>query len=203
MSKPGCIHGQRAARAASPAGTPASMQRDRRSSMSAATRPVTTRSRFAAMVSIGVANSSTTTSIPNEDGRWRSSHPAARSVERRASRNRLICVSSGTDRSSASIVSHWSSSSTIRRAAMKARSTSATVEPVSSVIRWSKLIPARLTMVLTIDVVMISRRNRCPRSVSGNRSRRAGGKYASSSESSAGSSGRSVSSTSVMSAFLV
>ena len=57
-------------------------------------------------------------------------------------------------------------------------------------------------MVLTIEVVMISRRNRCPRSVSGNRSRSADGKYVSSSESSAGSSGRSVSSTSVMSAVL-
>jgi hypothetical protein len=67
----------------------------------------------------------------------------------------------------ASIVAHMAGSSKMSRAAIHARVTSATVAPVSSVIRWSKVIPERLTIWLTRQVRVISARSGCSRIASG------------------------------------
>ncbi len=84
-----------------------------------------------------------------------------------------------------------------------ARVMSATGCPVSSPSRNRNVDPPVSTISLITEVVMISRRSRCPPSWSANRSRSCAGKYQASTDCSAGSSGRSDPSTSCPAAILV
>ena len=60
---------------------------------------------------------------------------------------------------------------------MYARAICAASAPVSSVARWTNVVPLRLIMLFTRTVVMISRRKGCSRIWSPNRSTIRGGKY--------------------------
>ena len=85
-------------------------------------------------------------------------------------------MSSGTVRIEGVDLAHRSAKSNTSRDTSHARITSTTDAPVSSVMRWSKEIPDRLTIWLTTTVAMISRRSGWARIASAYRSRSGAGK---------------------------
>ena len=94
--------------------------------------------------------------------RWlRRNHVVARMTSRPASISSPASASSATSLSSASTACQNGTSANDSRASRYARTTSAGEALVASIIRWTKVLPTRLIMLLTTCVAMISRFSGC------------------------------------------